>query len=249
MSTIWDDIFDKHGLKTVTKTDKNKSAYVLNKAQLAAVHAAGIEPSDERPAKPFEITLFLEKDKTVQATFYNSIRDGADRDPEPRIGREFISSWLEKGDMVVIGNIGEQLYTAKVEGDFSSALNPAESVAKRATEQTQQRLIERAKKVTGKPARKVVSRNDFTRSPVVVMGAIARANGSCEMPECTALLFDKDDDSPYLEVHHIVTLAEGGDDTLLNAAALCPRCHRELHFGKKRLVLRTLLMKHITSKN
>ena len=248
MSTAWNEIFDKHGLKTVTDTDKNKAAYVLNKAQLAAVHAAGIKPSDERPAKPFEITLFLEKDKAVEATFYHSIRSGAGRDPEPRIGREFISSWLEKGDMVVIGNIGEQLYAAKVEENFSSTLNTAESVAKRATEQTKRGLIERAKKITGKPAKKLVSRNDFIRSPIVVMGAIARANGSCEMPGCTALLFNKDDDSPYLEVHHIVTLAEGGDDTLLNAAGLCPRCHRELHFGKKRLALRALLTKHITSK-
>ncbi|WP_080666815.1 HNH endonuclease signature motif containing protein [Variovorax paradoxus] len=36
---------------------------------------------------------------------------------------------------------------------------------------------------------------------------------------------------PYLEVHHITPLALGGDDTVDNAWALCPNCHREKHFG------------------
>jgi 5-methylcytosine-specific restriction protein A len=28
-----------------------------------------------------------------------------------------------------------------------------------------------------------------------------------------------------------VMLAEGGEDTVENALALCPNCHRRLHFG------------------
>lgn len=39
-------------------------------------------------------------------------------------------------------------------------------------------------------------------------------------------------ESPYLEVHHKVPLALGGDDTVANATALCPNCHRQNHFGK-----------------
>ena len=42
------------------------------------------------------------------------------------------------------------------------------------------------------------------------------------------------DNSPYLEIHHWITLAEGGDDTIENACALCPNCHRELHFGQQK---------------
>lgn len=37
--------------------------------------------------------------------------------------------------------------------------------------------------------------------------------------------------SPYLEVHHIIFLAQGGDDTVDNAEALCPNCHRRKHYG------------------
>nr|WP_275041241.1 HNH endonuclease signature motif containing protein [Halomonas meridiana] len=41
----------------------------------------------------------------------------------------------------------------------------------------------------------------------------------------------KSDGSPYLEVHHRKPLAEGGDDTVANAIALCPNCHRAAHYG------------------
>jgi 5-methylcytosine-specific restriction enzyme A len=33
----------------------------------------------------------------------------------------------------------------------------------------------------------------------------------------------------YLECHHIVWLAEGGEDTIANTVALCPNCHRKMH--------------------
>ncbi|WP_196607201.1 HNH endonuclease [Pectinatus frisingensis] len=36
----------------------------------------------------------------------------------------------------------------------------------------------------------------------------------------------------YLEVHHVIPLSKDVDDTADNAIALCPNCHRELHFVK-----------------
>lgn len=246
MTTNWKNIFEKSGQKAVTRTDKAKSAYVLNSDQLKAVRAAGIKPADTRPGSPFDITLLIETARSVQATFYFSERAGSGRPPEPRLGREFITSWLNEGDQVVIGNIGNQLYAVRATGD-ATELNVAASVAERADEATKERLITRAKQASGKPERRVVSRNDFVRNPTVVMGAIARADGSCEMPACIAQLFTRDDDVPYLEVHHITPLSEGGEDSLLNAAALCPRCHRELHHGKNRMGMRAVLASHIAS--
>jgi hypothetical protein len=35
----------------------------------------------------------------------------------------------------------------------------------------------------------------------------------------------------YLEVHHVVPLAEGGPDTVSNAVGLCPNCHRRVHLA------------------
>lgn len=247
MSIDWSRCFENFGVKQVTKTDKGKAAYVLNREQLAAVQAAGIRPSENRPADPFEITLFLERNKTVVASFYHSEREGADRPPEPRIGREFITDWLDQGDFVVIGNIGRQLFAAKVTEQIGSELQIAEAVAKRADFDTRTALIAKAKQAAGRPAKRVVSRSDFARSAAVVMGTLARAGGRCEMPECRVESIQRDDDSTYLEVHHITPLAENGDDTLLNAAALCPKCHRELHFGKRRMELRGTLAAHIAS--
>ena len=34
---------------------------------------------------------------------------------------------------------------------------------------------------------------------------------------------------PYLETHHVVWIAKGGEDTIENTVALCPNCHRKMH--------------------
>jgi len=91
-------------------------------------------------------------------------------------------------------------------------------------------------------------REEFQRNPYVVAAVVNRANGECEMPACERELFVREDKSNYLEVHHVVPLGEGGDDTLINAAAVCPHCHRELHFGAKRKTLRQELAKYVVSK-
>ena len=41
--------------------------------------------------------------------------------------------------------------------------------------------------------------------------------------------FKKKDGSPFLEVHHIDFLSNGGDDSIDNVSALCPNCHRKMH--------------------
>ena len=37
---------------------------------------------------------------------------------------------------------------------------------------------------------------------------------------------------PYLEGHHVQPLADGGPDTIENAVAVCPNCHRKVHILK-----------------
>lgn len=44
-------------------------------------------------------------------------------------------------------------------------------------------------------------------------------------------LKDYDEDKkgqPFLEVHHIHYLSNGGNDTIDNVIALCPNCHRKI---------------------
>jgi hypothetical protein len=71
----------------------------------------------------------------------------------------------------------------------------------------------------------------FIRNADVIAEVLSRASGRCERCDSRAPFARRSDNSPYLEVHHRVTLADGGNDTVENAIALCPNCHREAHFG------------------
>lgn len=71
----------------------------------------------------------------------------------------------------------------------------------------------------------------FRRNPDVVAAVLHRADGKCERCGKSAPFIRASDGTPYLEVHHKKMLAEGGEDTVENAMAVCPNCHRELHFG------------------
>lgn len=82
-----------------------------------------------------------------------------------------------------------------------------------------------------RPERIEVTSTAFVRNPFVVFTVLARANGHCDDCEQPAPFVRKSDGSPYLEVHHVQPLAEDGDDTVDNAIALCPNCHRKRHFG------------------
>jgi hypothetical protein len=246
MTIAWNSVFDKFGIKTVTKTDKAKTAYVPNAAQLAAIAAAGIFPSTKRPAHDFRITVLHDKITSISASFYQSERiPDPRRRPEPRMGHAFISSsWLREGDRVLVGNIGSELFAVKLAPSLVSEDQVNFDIANKASKDT---ILARAKKAKGKPARKTITREDFERNPYVVAAAIIRSKGKCEMPGCGSALFLREDGTPYLEVHHVIPLGAGGDDTLLNAAALCPHCHRELHFGKEKSLRQGVLAKHVAT--
>lgn len=68
----------------------------------------------------------------------------------------------------------------------------------------------------------------FERSPWVSEYAKRWANGVCQLCEQDAPFKDKSGD-PFLESHHIIWLARGGDDSIENSIALCPNCHRKIH--------------------
>lgn len=72
----------------------------------------------------------------------------------------------------------------------------------------------------------------FKRDPQVKAWVLREAKGVCECCNQPAP-FDGTDGEPFLEVHHVRKLAEGGSDTVGNAVAICPNCHRALHYGMK----------------
>ncbi|MCC8253394.1 HNH endonuclease [Vibrio campbellii] len=76
----------------------------------------------------------------------------------------------------------------------------------------------------------------YQRSGKVKGWVIRRSNGHCELCEKEAP-FTKEDGTPFLEVHHLTRMIDGGPDTIQNCAALCPNCHRKLHHCADRVNL------------
>lgn len=72
----------------------------------------------------------------------------------------------------------------------------------------------------------------YRRDPLVKAWVLRQAGGKCECCQAPAP-FHGADGLPFLEVHHVIKLAESGPDTISNAVAVCPNCHRELHYGEK----------------
>lgn len=81
------------------------------------------------------------------------------------------------------------------------------------------------------PTRIEVVSTAFLRNPDVIAEVLLRAGGVCELCANPAPFQRRSDGSPYLEVHHRIRLADNGEDTVENAIAICPNCHRRKHYG------------------
>ena len=90
---------------------------------------------------------------------------------------------------------------------------------------------ERLRDAPKQPQRVPVLAYEFVRNPDVVAEVLYRANSKCGRCSSPSPFVRRSDGSPYLEVHHKTPLAARGEDTVENAIALCPNCHRELHYG------------------
>ncbi len=76
---------------------------------------------------------------------------------------------------------------------------------------------------------------EYDRDPWVVAYVLERTEGVCESCDEPAPFLRRRGGGPYLEVHHVVPLSEGGPDTVDNAVGICPNCHARCHQGKDHL--------------
>lgn len=90
-------------------------------------------------------------------------------------------------------------------------------------------------------------RNIWVTSRAIREYALKRAEGKCEscLMEAPFVTSSK---RPYLEVHHIRRLSDGGPDDPLWVAAICPNCHREAHYSFNRNEFNQDLRQKIFSK-
>jgi 5-methylcytosine-specific restriction protein A len=139
---------------------------------------------------------------------------------------------LSKGKQKSIRKIAERFQTNIFQPLDENSLQEkfdkdVQNSLKDSTSARQQRL-QAANKI---PVLVVTIKRAYLRNADVVAEVLRRAKGVCERCKKTAPFLRKSDGSPYLEVHHLRQLANGGEDTVENAIALCPNCHRELHCG------------------
>ncbi|HVM50341.1 MAG TPA: HNH endonuclease signature motif containing protein [Candidatus Acidoferrum sp.] len=136
----------------------------------------------------------------------------------------FQLAWQQKGDRVFRPCSASTWLDPESSKEFeaevldSSELSPGER---------RRRLAAASKK----PQQLRIITIGFRRNPDVVAEVLFRAGGKCERCNRRAPFRRASDGRPYLEVHHSIRLADGGNDTVENAIALCPNCHRKAHYG------------------
>mgnify|MGYP006434468159 FL=1 len=101
----------------------------------------------------------------------------------------------------------------------------------KAKEDASETRLQRIAQSDKRPKRLRVYSYTYHRNSDIIIEAQLRAHGICENCKQPAPFERISDGSPFLEVHHINSLADGGEDTLDNVIALCPNCHRKKHYG------------------
>jgi 5-methylcytosine-specific restriction enzyme A len=114
----------------------------------------------------------------------------------------------------------------EMEREFNQAIE-------KSVQESSELRLERLASATKIPRSTIVNATVFIRNPDVVAEVLLRANGICEGCNNPAPFIKAKDGSPYLEIHHKTQLSKGGEDSIENAVALCPNCHRESHFGSR----------------
>jgi len=112
---------------------------------------------------------------------------------------------------------------------------------------TDEVIKERAKTKSSRSQTKEVISTVRDWDPIVSEWTKRRASGICDLCNKEAPFFDKNG-KPYLEEHHVITLADGGPDAIYNTVALCPNCHRKMHVLKSKKdmdLVQKLLLKYL----
>jgi 5-methylcytosine-specific restriction protein A len=169
------------------------------------------------------VDLFLfEVFKEKEYTFIGQVQLAADPYQESQLDEEgntrkvwiFPLKPIDYNTHVVIDQATlDELYTTKIKE------------AKRLSDEDLKRRAEATPKKRGQRNATVIQHD---RSPWISEYAKRRANGICQLCLQPAP-FNNGKGEPYLETHHIIWLAKGGEDSIENTVALCPNCHKKMH--------------------
>lgn len=150
--------------------------------------------------------------------------------PPDRLAAEADQVRLKIAEFIAAGGSPEE---ARGIGDTQPTTDRQKLAVRVKAIMAQPKLLATRPKGQEQPATQLVQVVQYARDPRVVAYVLNRAQGVCEACDNPAP-FKRADGSPYLEAHHILPLAEGGPDTVENCAALCPNCHRAMHFAENK---------------
>ena len=151
------------------------------------------------------------------------------------LSRRWISGYKPAGN---VGTAVKQRIVAslaRLDALTSEDRIPESDPATLAQKVRRNRLVPMVQQPDGTLAPKLVTRSvqQHERDPSVKAWVLQQAKGRCELCGNDAPFIDEAG-FPFLEVHHILPLAQGGADVVANAVALCPNCHRRCHYSSDR---------------
>jgi hypothetical protein len=114
--------------------------------------------------------------------------------------------------------------------DFHNDAMPtvdADELLSRATRLISSGALTTAPSGNSAPPTRPISSTAYVRDPAVAAWILQLASGICEA--CGGAGYETDSGRLYLEVHHMLPLSEGGEDTVANTIAVCETCHGKLH--------------------
>ena len=111
--------------------------------------------------------------------------------------------------------------------------NSEKEKAKIVRKLSQEAIKEKVKNIKSNVVTKEVKTVYRERNQFIAEYTKNRANGICDLCGEPAPFFDKNG-KPYLESHHVITLANGGPDVIYNTVDICPNCHRRIHILNNR---------------
>jgi hypothetical protein len=172
-----------------------------------------------------------ETDRQVWSEFFDAASSALRTDA---LAREFERLWLdaETGSRKA-AEVKSAIAVVADEADRLEKLSRDELLAKYQA-QIAQRPI--------RPTRRSLNAYEYDRNPLVIAIARKRAGHRCEVDNCAHPNFETPEGVSYTEVHHIIPLADGGQDTIDNVACLCPAHHRECHMGVRADELKSHLL-------
>jgi len=155
------------------------------------------------------------------------------------IKRPYATSTMSKKQLVSVFVKEHKTFTFLLNGIFEgnkSVVNDFEPTPDENKLQQKTRQLRKSINLIDKPAghpnpKKIETLTTvYFRDPAVRAWVLENANGKCEACGSDAPFF-LPDGYPFLEVHHMISMALGGADTIENAIALCPNCHRRAHLS------------------